>query len=719
MLAQPSSQSKYVSRWSILWILSLAFLLPLGCFNCSNPEPQPDGGVIDGQTVDGSNTEQSSTEQNTLDIPPPKVITRACPNQMSTSPQSSFVGQPCASSATQNECNASGCQPSKLPKDEKAPGGFFSDCSQESVLCVGKGKEVETLTAAVSEVKNNNKITTIRIAIGKYEEAVIFQNINRKLTFVGESNTNDPTQGAVIVAPAPQQPSPTYAALQFINVSEVVVSRLVLSGQGHGLYAEGAISVGINNDHLTANLRTGAWLKNNKSVTIQSTRVIENGATLEKGVYQKLHFGLEIEGSKAVVIENSEVARNGSGGIAIAGSSTIAVGINNDHRVADGSTIAVGINNDHRTTLKGNSIHHNGPLGRANLPNSRKACTPSCSNGTFCEAGVCHLPLQSVQSNQTLLLGVGLAITGSGDISIVGNSIFGNDTTGAVLVGAKTISLQENVLERNGVRPVTSNQKLKEFAFAGLLLSQVQTSVTLQHNLITDNVTTGVLFQHKQGSQDVKLTASSNNMDGNGRFLKGETLPQGDGISLDTQGGKAAIQFSIQDNNFTNNLRSGFNTVGAITGEFAGNTMTKHIFRAVVLHDTGTAPKTVSLLNNNIDGAQGYGIQVYGGAAALTIEGNRISNLASIQQGDKNSEADGINLTNLTSQATVRGNLLEKNVRAGIFVDNSKVQASGNVIQGSNFSIAIQKGTSSNNISGSDSSLSKETPTPFSNKKNF
>lgn len=711
----PPPNSPYASIASGLLLLLLWMFLSLA--------PGCEGPMQSETTTDGSNLpETKATEpNNTTSWRTTTLQARMCPNKLLQTPKSAFTGTPCDANSFQNACPTSGCIPSTQPKDVATSSDFFKPCSTNpSVICVGKGRQVETLTAALAALKQDSTINKILIAKGLYKESVTFEGLQRSLTIEGESNQYDPTgtKGVVIEAPKVASPADTYAALRFVKVPEITLTRLAVAGAGHGVFIEGSRSVIINNDHLTANLRSGLWLKDNDKVEITQTRIIRNGATQQDGVYQALHIGLMVENTKGqVLLKNNEIAHNGSGGALITGPNRISVIINNDHRVVS-DTISVIINNDHRPVLEGNHVHHNGPLGFAGYPKESSSC--KCNKTEFCEGNVCHRELISA-GNQAGYVGFGVAISDAKAVVITGNSFFANDTTGLMVSGVNTLTLSENSITRNGVRPHADNSALQAFAHPAADLRGVASTLSLTHNIILDNVGTGIKVRHQLATTDLALRVGNNHFGGNSRFAAGENVAGGDGLNLDTIGGKAAIDLNASDNQFSDNRRAGITTKGPLKGTLKDNLLAKHPFRAIVIQDTGTNKNnSINLTNNSIDGASGYGIQIYGGAATLNITNNQIRNLQTINNAT-NAEADGINLTDLSSQVTVKGNLLQDNTRAGVFVSgtNTKVVANNNQIATTQFPIVTQKGTPVTNVTGQDSKLAKEAQSTLPNSKDF
>lgn len=664
----------------------------------------------------------------TIKVPTPSIpktpSSRSCPDKLAGSNAvSTFQASlsPCALNSPQTACTQ-GCLPQNVPSQStKAGSNFFSECNKPEVICVRPGTAISTLTEAAKQVQQNSVITKVLVASGLYKESATFQNITRSLTIEGESN--DPKNGVRIEAPAPTgSPNPTYAALQFITVQDVTLKRLALLGNGHGLYVKGARFVIIDGSHHTENLRTGAWIQDAQKLQVVRSRFTYNGGTLQanKG-YEQLRAGLRVEGTPDVSLQDSEFARNGAVGFRI-GTSLVGVIIDGSHRIAGYEQAGVIIDGSHRVGVTGCSVHHNGPVGRADSPTQN--CTASCGAGFFCEGNQCHPNLQAnvppgpnVPKNAVALVGVGGVIAGVGQVTVQGNSFFGNDTTAMMLHSANVVDIQENAVERNGVRPASSTRRMQVFAYPALSFWNLTQSLNMQNNLLTDNVTSGIQLSHMKGtgSTMLKVTADFNHIGGNGRFLLSSNTPLGDGLSILTEQSRAMVSLKLQGNYFTQNGRSGLFTTGAVDGDIDGNYFETHPFRALVLHDTGSnTSNTIQLSNNAIQGARGYGLQIHGGSAGISIQNNLIKDL---QTTTNVTEADGINLTQLTSsQIKVSDNLIQNVARAGILVDKTKIQASNNLIQTSKFPIVTQQQAQ---VSGNNASQATSPSSPLPNRKEF
>lgn len=367
---------------------------------------------------DTDNQQDGGAAFETLSQPPeipagnmksPQVAPRKCPHELASSPQSTFTGSPCQQDP--NGVCSRGCQPAAFPNPPSTlDNSFFARCQEASVLCVGKGQEVETLQEAVRAVQNNAQITLVRIAKGRYVESVHFEKISQDLTIEGQSN--HPTEGTVIIAPLPNRFVENYATLRFSTVGSITIKRLVLSGYGHGLYIRDFVSVNIDQSHHTANLLTGAWLSGQGKVSVQNSVFTYNGGVLStqpqdtvsvnidqshrvagkdtvsvnidqshripgllvnegqvsvnidqshrpkqrivqgyRSQIQALQFGLVIQGAAEVTLARNQITHNAVGGLRISpGKDDIAVNIDQSHHPVQQDHIAVNIDQSHRVT---------------------------------------------------------------------------------------------------------------------------------------------------------------------------------------------------------------------------------------------------------------------------------------------------------------------------------------------------------------------------------
>jgi len=685
-------------------LLLLSLFLGLS-WSCSEPTKPP------------TTTAGSSLKQH--------LKSRACPHVIADKQAKfSFQSAPCKADSAPDACKSLGCVPAKRHKGtSKAPSTFFQDCTKPDTLCVGSKYTIKTLKDAFAEVKKDSQIKRVHIASGTYKESATLDGLKRPILLEGESN--DPSTGVIIEAPKPQKQDESYAALTVLNSKEVTIRRMVFKGHGHGLIVRGTLFVSIDNSHHTTNLRTGLSLYGNDKVLIQSCHVHKNGSSLQLNPKENkdLRFGIVIEGSKDVSVSGCEVSRNGAGGIRIS-PSKIAVSIDNSHRVASNDEISVSIDNSHRVAMESNHIHHNGPVGRVDASKAGN-CSSSCSSGSFCEVGLCHPNLlrpsdANNPKSAPTLLGVGVVIAGTGSLTFNGNSLFSNDTAGALFYSVNTIAMQENAVERNGVRPFATPLIKKRFLHSAVHIWGVKQSIDFTHNLLVDNITTSVQIAQKSSpSTALKLQANRNHFSGNGRFSLGNDISHGDGLRLLSQSKGAGIQVQSSDNYFTNNGHSGIFSSGPIAGELKGNLFEKHLFRALVLHDIGTkASNQLMMKQNTIAGASGYGIQVYGGATQILIEANVVKDLQNIPnaKGTGLKEADAINLTQLKSaKVLIQGNTLSQNKRAGIFLDATKAEVNNNTLSGNKFAIVSQN---SAQVTGNNASLSQNQSTALPNNKN-
>lgn len=712
MQAKQVPQTQYFLRWvfGLFWVVFFTLASP----GCSGLNPQQEGTNPDGGVADYTPPAIAPPA-----LPPATLQQRACPDKLVTKTSLSFTNTPCQKDSRQSACTTGGCQPSKVPTTAStAPSGFFNDCSKPEILCVGPQGEVKTLTEASQKVATESAITTVLVARGVYNESVTFQNVQRALRIVGESNdAADKAKGTWLIAPKPTGTAADYAALRLVNMSDVTIERMVISGQGNGIYADNCVKITITNNHHTVNLRAGLWVNKGQNVTITQSRFVKNGGQLNTSgatpYWQDLDFGIKIVGVPTVDLRDNEVSSNGAGGVWISSDSTIGITITNNHRIGSDDNIAITITNNHRTTLEGNLIHHNGPVGIAGYPTKLASC--QCPQGYFCEGGACHLALVDDTNGKQSAVGLGLVLAGQSQATLRGNSLFGNDTGGILIHSVGQVTFQHNALERNGVRPETSNVRLADYAFPALKMVSVRDTVTLEGNLIVDNVKSGVSIQQSAKAQKgLSVKASNNHLGGNGRFLTGERNPVGNGLMLLASQQGPALSFAADNNVFRNNGRAGFASEGSVSGLLQTNLFQNHPFRGVVVLDTGNAQTQIRLAGNTIDGARGFGVQVYGGGAVVQIAENAIQGIQPVQQTGTNLEADAIGLTNLTSKATVEKNLMTNNTRVGLLLDNTAAEVSNNAIQGSQYAVITQKGAS---VTGTDQPLAQTPAQPLPNTK--
>lgn len=584
---------------------------------------------------------------------------------------------------------------------------------------MGKGKEVETLTLAAKQATQDTRIIRILVASGDYNESVRFEKLKQSITIEGESN--DPKSGTRLFAPPPPTGANNdYAALQLIQIDQVVVKRLYISGKAHGLFVQNTQSVTVDNNHLTANTGSGAIFRSNKKVILKENRITNNGGTRSNSpLYTQLRFGLVIQGSTEVSIAQNEIARNGAGGASLS-TNTIAVTVDNNHRIVGHNSVSVTVDNNHRVTLKNNSIHHNGPVGRAG-PLPKASCKTSCKKGSFCEGGFCHSNLQSSApsgpSDAVALLGVGIVVAGAASVQLSGNSFFANDSNAMLLYSVGTVGLTENAIERNGVRLHTSARTMRLFEYPAIHIWDVTTSVTATHNLLTDNATSGLMLSHLkhagQNLSNISVTVDNNHMSGNGRFLLAGNNPVGDGLCIVTEETNTAVKYNVKQNHFQTNGRTGFFTNGASTGVLSNNSFENHPSLAVALINTGQNPSnTIVLEGNAIKRAATFGVKIVGGQAAIQIQNNIIQDLQSKTNGG---EADAINLTQLSGNPVViKNNTIKNNTRAGIFLDAAKAIVNDNSLTGNLYPLLTQNNASA---TGNNANLAQNPQTPLTNRK--
>ena len=659
---------------------------------------------------------------------PQATTVRACPDKLAGSSEHPFQGAPGAAAGEQEGLKTSGCVPKGVPTGPTGAGsGFFDDCAKPEVLCVGPDREVKTLTAAATRVAGDRKIARIQVASGLYRESVLFSGIDREIVLQGESN--DPSTGVRVVAPAGTTgASETHAALGFTKVRGVTVQRMSLSGEGNGLFIEGAAQVTLSELHLAANKLTGALLRGNAQVKVSSCRILGNGAT-PAGAAGKpltgLRFGLAIEGKGSALVSANEIARNGAGGVRVSsGLASAAPGSNN--RVSSGDEISVSIDNDDEVSILGNHIHRNGPIGHLVSTGTDAPCDDSCGAGNFCERGHCHpdlaIPAAADRPYGPLaLVGVGAAVAGYGRIKVSGNGLFSNDAVALLVHSAGTVELNRNAVERSGVRPKANGRTMETFSIPAVQIWGVGSSLQVQENLIIDNVATGVLISRAgAGAAGTQLAVLSraNHFGGNGRFLLGANLPRGNGLLIRSRADGSGVSVDARDNFFSRNGRAGLATSGAIAGQVSNNHFESHPFRALVMHDTGNSTSgQMTLRSNTIQRAHGYGIQVHGGSVRLAIESNRIADLQDLpsQSGTALREADAVNLTGLKGPTVlVKGNIVSGSKRAGVFVDSSRAEVGDNSIKGTRYPVVSQNGAS---VTGNDSDLAHKPSAPLKSRK--
>tara|TARA_B100000609_G_scaffold199288_1_gene201821 strand:- start:8727 stop:10739 length:2013 start_codon:yes stop_codon:yes gene_type:complete len=619
--------------------------------------------------------------------------------------------------------------------------------------------EVKTIREAAVLAEKDQNITRVFIFAGTYKESVTFRNLRQDLSIEGVSN--DSTTGTRIIAPPLKNTAlPLYATLRFINVKKVKLSFVHLSGAGHGVFAARGISIHLSHLFSTGNVRTGATLVNIGEAVVENCQFSDNGNFVAVNInnqhypvvenqiavninnqhkgsgqiavninnqhrpYDESRFGLVIEGSREVFVDKNLFAKNYNGGLAVfgpgqvavninnqhKGTGQIAVNINNQHRVIAGSQIAVNINNQHKVVGKGNRFANNGPVSFHRGRLSTGQCG-QCSPGSYCQGTTCQ-PKLSVAHEQLsgakAIMGVGAVIAGMGDVQLTGNSFFRNDATGLIVHSIKDLTLSNNAISRNGVRPESTLPNLLAFALPAIHLWNIHGKVDVNKNLIAENVSVGLQvsnFDHKGMPAMLKINANANHITGNGVFLsKNESV--GDGIKLMTElKGSNSIEMNVYGNVFMKNRRSGFASHGAIRGSLEGNLFRSHPGRALALHDTGfQKDNTIKILKNTIQEAFGYGIQIYGGTEAqnsdakIELSGNRIDSVKSLKTMDSSKEmpeADGVSLVNLSiANITIKENLFAEMGRAAVFMHSSKATAEGNQIDSCTYGFILQHNAS-------------------------
>lgn len=690
--------------------------------------PDNDLGGVDGGPADAK-------QPNAAKPSPPSSVNQITMQRSCASIGANlFKGQVCDASLGQ-ACVAQGCFPAGLPAQvRQAASDFFSRCQEKNVICVRPQTPMATLQQAADAVKKDQTIDTILIASGLYRESIVFENLSQNLSLIGQSN--DRLKGVRIVAPpAADMDDAAYAALRFVKAKEIKLENLVVQGGGHGVFASDFVSVTINHNHFVFNSRSGARLEGSGVVSIENSVFQSNGAIpsnpngsvsvtinhnhrvsdTKTGVANikneiavtinhnhrvssytsarmaRHKFGLVSIGAKEVTLKNNVFSYNGAGGISLT-NSPIAVTINHNHRTAINlDKVSVTINHNHRVVMEGNRLAHNGPMGLVGYQKGKQP-SGSCQASLVWEGGRCFSPLLVKQNGTDSVLGVGAVIAGYGEVSLTGNSFFANDVVGLVLHSADKVSMKQNALERNGVRPWARLADVAQVAipaYAGSLMWGVTASLDFSQNLVLDHLTDGVLMAHPstaEATKELSLTAQNNHFAGSGRLLPTSAGNMGNGLRLTaTFTSSPGVRMAIKDNFFHDNRRVGFSGHGRLVGQFATNYMTSHLFRALLFHDTykeASPGNTIEITSNVIDGASGYGIQLYGGAARFMIEGNTIANVVRCGGGQKlDLEGDAINLTDLSADSSIKNNTLMQSARAGIFFTNASGELGKNTFK--------------------------------------
>jgi len=680
---------------------------------------------------------------------------RACPGdfQGSASPFPSSA-KPCSGNAPQKECLQTACIPTEQPSTEELK-DFATRCKDPKVLCVGSKFPTKTLKEAKAIFLKDKKIETILLSAEIHLANVTFSGLQRALTIEGQSN-DPKKGTLIATPPPTKTSAQPHAALRFESAQNLTFKRLVFSGDGHGLYIKKANEVTLSQTLFRYNRLSGAWLEELQKVRVEKSHFLANGAISviinhdyrpngviinhdyrPKGViinhdyrtnsviinhdyrkwgrdgvsviinhdyrkgnflrniggpYEKLRYGLVILKSKNSEIHGSIFEKNGAGGVRISSTEKLGVIINHDYRVLGDGQVGVIINHDYRVAMTGNMFYKNGPVSRANA-RTAKACS-ACPSGTFCEGGMCHknLLLGPKDKNAGAMLGVGAVVAGIGTVEVKGNSFFSNDASGLLLHSAKSVKLQQNAFERNGVRAFVPMKKMREFAFASARIWGVEGTVEVFANSILDGASHGLHISHQpKKSHSLPFTFSGNYVAGSGRFLPRDVRDVGDGIRVNSTGNVLGMELTGSQNYFENNRRSGFFSQGAVFGRLSKNSFGGHPNRALVFHNVSKVDgKKLTIHDNKIIEARGYGVQFFLGNADIILSKNTIENVRALSRNLKNAEADALHFNELKSVVTMFENQLTGNFRAGVFLHGTTGKMSQNTISGSPFSVITQ-----------------------------
>lgn len=527
----------------------------------------------------------------------------------------------------------------------------------------------------------------------------------------------------------------------------------------HRTAGQGTISVNINNSHrvvgndsIAVNINNShrlPGLKVNDTIAVNINNSHRTVGTWRTQV-EALQFGLVVERAKEVSLEHNRFTANAVGGLRVSpGGDEIAVNINNSHRigttdhisvninnshrVVGNDTIAVNINNSHRVAMNGNRIADNGPRGwfaasQAKAP----GCGQGCSGSHFCENNVCMPKLgasipKGAKPQREVLLGVGALVAGYGDVQMEGNSFFRNDVSGAFVRSADTVVSQQNAWEFNGQRP--SVLQPRQFVAPNASFVGVTQRLEVVANLVTDSPGHGIVVvgNKSSSSQPVDVVMTNNFVDGIGRTLAlGANLS--DGIRLDNTRASLQLKADLKDNYFTNNRRSGLALFGFVTGTIRGNFWWEHPYRAITVHDSFSeisSSNSLTIERNRIDRASGYGIQLFGGGAAVILRQNTISNVRGVGGSDEeNAEGDAINLSNVKAMIEVLDNIISNNHRAGIFMHSIKARLENNRVSGCRYGSMMQNGSSYSGTNDMEKNKNKSkevgpSGTDLPNRKDF
>ena len=634
---------------------------------------------------------------------------------------------------------------------------FNARCKDPKVLCVGSKFPTKTLKEAKVIFLKDKKIETILLSAEIHLANVTFSGLQRALTIEGQSN-DPKKGTLIATPPPTKTSAQPHAALRFESAQNLTFKRLVFSGDGHGLYIKKANEVTLSQTLFRYNRLSGAWLEELQKVRVEKSHFLANGAISviinhdyrpngviinhdyrPKGViinhdyrtnsviinhdyrkwgrdgvsviinhdyrkgnflrniggpYEKLRYGLVILKSKNSEIHGSIFEKNGAGGVRISSTEKLGVIINHDYRVLGDGQVGVIINHDYRVAMTGNMFYKNGPVSRANA-RTAKACS-ACPSGTFCEGGMCHknLLLGPKDKNAGAMLGVGAVVAGIGTVEVKGNSFFSNDASGLLLHSAKSVKLQQNAFERNGVRSFTSQSSLASFGFAAARIWGVEDKVEVFKNNILDGASHGLQISHqtvrKKESKTLEVNALQNFVSGNGRFLSASIRNVGDGFRLETKKDSHNMKLQIKENEFEGNRRSGIYTNGPVFGELSANTLKRHPNRALVFHNVWAVDqKELQIKNSKILGAGGYGVQFHSGDARISLNSNTIEGIHTLSKA-KDAEADAMHFSEMETPVTILNNTLSAALRAGIFLHGTIGELGGNKSINNRYQILTQ-----------------------------
>ena len=653
--------AKRSSSFRLLFVLFGLTLLPLlGCASAPNlstpspPEPVDLGG---------------------------RLAKIHCPDAIATNRDNPFDGVPCDATAPVEQCT-SACTPLNQPTFETLPTeGVDERCKQSDTLCVGSAYDTRSLDEIAKKLDDNPAIQIVLFAAERFEGTLSLNALQRPLTLEGVSN--DPQQGTILIAPQEASPTEEYASLRLQSQSDITLKRLRLQGGGHGLLIEKARNVTLHDVVFHANALSGLWIQEAENLRLERCQITQNGATREaEGTLSRFRFGAKLEKIKDTEILSSEISRNGAGGLLLWLSSK-AIGITNDHRPITYERLGIGITNDHKVALRGNLIHHNGPVSKNDDVRRDGTCKAACPNNGFCEGGVCHPSLianePSIQGARGLF-GVGVFIAGIGKLDLHGNSFFGNDTSGLIAHSLGSVTLQQNAFERNGVRPFASKENADASAYPAAHLWGISENLQVTENLFHANLDTGLRVgcfpTDTLPNPKTISNVRENIFSAQGLARTQDGLPQGIGLRFAYGTGDINASLTLESNAFFDNGSSSFALTGSSKSlNLRQNTFTRNRLRAITLHDARF--ETANLINNQIDGATGYAVQMNDSEGSLTFEKNIIKNVSNAPNGE---EADGIHLSQNKGTLRVSGNSFTSLTRAAIFANqNNVVLGEGNL----------------------------------------